>query len=113
MSRFATYFSAMFLIALWALMLGCPPSKPVPPIPVNGDECERAETRLKPAPEGLGCTRPDGSPFWVTKKGKPFSTFCRDRMENGDFINGDCISRITSCDDLEKASRTPRGTSCP
>ena len=100
-------------------VMGCPDPKTPPPdaidstptpipFPVNGDECERAEQRLK----DMTCKHPDGQPMWVSKQGKPFAQFCRERLAVGDYINGNCVAQITDCKQVEEASRKDHAV-CP
>ena len=109
-------------LALLALFLfACPPSIEVTPMPMtvpDSDACAPACTRL----EQLGCE--EGKPIVMRKScntgckdgqfcmldaGKcatPCVRFCLETQLNGVFLDPVCISRITSCDQVNQCPTT-------
>lgn len=85
------------------------PPQPVEPEPAAQDACEAAQNHLK----ALDCHDSAGVPMWQSKKGIAFQDFCRGSLDSGQDINPECISKVKSCADVEKASETPRGAQCP
>jgi len=118
---------AVTLVALLALSCRCmpPPDKPdAAPIPTSApapygdasaattdaglDDCGRAEARigpraLHPAPDGLECRKPDGTPWWTTPGGTPFAVACRAAAADGRNWEPRCIATIHDCADLDRA----------
>ncbi len=77
-------------ILLTFVLLSC-----LGPIPViaNIQYCSTAEAHLK----ALGCI-PSDKPY--TLKGKSFSQFCQETMQNGINLHPDCLSKIVSCNQI-------------
>lgn len=120
-------------IALTLLVVGCRPSyvpgPPPPPVPVVGDECERAQQRIEVLEQHEAAERAKGAvidalvscfregdmkkPRSRTPAGAPFAAYCHDAMKDGRDVRPDCIAVVPSCKWLDAAYRTPRGTPCP
>lgn len=99
-----------------ALVLSCSPAVPAPsphPLPIDpdasADDCIAAGDRL----QALGCRYPDGKPRWVSPKGTPYADFCHRTMEGGQDIRPDCVKVVLSCELVDQASHTARGSECP
>jgi hypothetical protein len=99
-----------FVLAAALAFAACSHTYPPPrPVPLEGDECERAASRL----EQLDCRREDGSPLWRTPGGAAFVDFCHAAMNDGRDVRPDCLALVSSCDDVATAYRTPREGACP
>lgn len=73
------------------ILIACPNG----PIPITEgiQYCQAAENHLKE----LGCIARD-KPYTV--KGKSFTQFCQDTMQNGVNISPKCLCEITSCNQM-------------
>ncbi len=100
-------FGLLVLLVVVVVASGCCPPSPVDtaeppqPIPVVDNACERAELRL----ERLDCRQADGSPWWTTPEGAPFSEACEVAMADGRQWHPELIACLVSCDDLIDAYR--------
>lgn len=79
-----------------------PPVPDPPPAPVGETDCERAQHRL----DALECAHRR------TPKGASFQEACDAAARDGRNWRSDCIALVTSCDDVEKAFRTPKEQAC-
>ena len=90
--------SILFII-FSSFLFGCPvnqdivPPRPTPVV-TDTDQCEMAEANLK-ARQCIPTDRP------YTKKGKSFTQFCKDKQEQGIFLNPKCLSQVTKCDQID------------
>lgn len=80
-----------------------PPPQPEPPAPQTA--CESAQAHLEAM-----CVK-DGvmnqyccAVVMVTKKGKPFAQFCEEEQSKGVWINPECLSSITDCNDIDSCN---------
>jgi len=84
-----------FLIILFLLVVSCQPAerRPVGPVyePVDTAACHDAEANLKK----LNCREA------TLPSGKPFNQFCFEKMVAGIPLAPRCLSKITSCDQVE------------
>lgn len=92
-------FPRIFLLSFSLLFLGfdcsLPPTDTTPrpePVVKGTDYCSAAEKHLL----AIHCS--EGNP---TKKGKSFTDFCKETQQNGIFLNPECLSKITSCDQID------------
>lgn len=65
-------------------------------------ECTAAGDRLRE----LGCSQA------ATPAGTPFEVACKQALTDGRNWRADCISRVTSCNQVEQAYRTPPMEAC-
>jgi hypothetical protein len=83
-------------LLLGFLLVACGETVP-PPVTDGVEYCALAETHLKQ----LGCIPKDG-PY--TNKGKSFTQFCQETMGYGINIAPHCLSRINSCDQINRCT---------
>lgn len=67
------------------------------PVVTDTQYCDLAQSHLI----ALKCD--EGNP---TKKGKSFSTVCRETQDNGIFINPKCLSEVTTCDQIDSCTHS-------
>lgn len=77
------------------------PPKPTPVV-VDTDLCQTAEAHLK----SLCDSNPTNNLYCCqvvtpTKKGKSYAEFCREKQEQGLFLNPKCVSEVISCDQVD------------
>lgn len=87
--------AASLLVAFWAVCIGCSPAPSPNPVPVPGASCEAAEDHLRE----LGCVE-EGLPLW-----EGFAETCIDDAADGIDDHPDCVAGISSCDEVEAATR--------
>lgn len=73
-----------------------------PPPQVASNYCAAAETHLKT----LGCISIT-APY--TLKGKNFTEFCQETQSNGIDLGPQCLSTITSCNQMDSCAGTTKG----
>lgn len=95
------------------LIASCQPTKtPLPNIP-DVEFCEPAEQHLKALCDEAA--QNDQYQYCCelirpTKKGKTYSTFCKEKMAQGVNINPKCISVVKDCSLVEDCSITKKDT---
>ena len=81
---------------LLVFVLGCPPSKTPTPQPYDVP-CHAAEANLLT----LGCTDSKGALLGgPTKKGKSYTDFCVESLNNGIDTNPLCCAKAKSCEEV-------------
>jgi hypothetical protein len=96
-------------LVLALVLEACSGPQYVTPPPVDGSQCAAAGARLLE----LGCRGPDGVPLWRTPGGLPFEAACRAAADDRREWRADCLARLQSCTDVDRAFRAPHGTPCP
>lgn len=82
-----------------------PAPTPLPAPPAPKTACEAAQEHLEAmcAKDGV-MNQYCCAVVMVTKKGKPFAQFCEEEQAKGIWINPECLSSITDCNDIDSCN---------